>query len=201
MKTTLLFALLSLSPFLTVQTCSASASAAGDLSGTITLSGAWALYPMVVRWAEEFQKEHPAVHVDIGAGGAGKGMADALTGAVDLGMVSRDIYDQEINQGAWWVSVARDAVVPVVSSSNPVLDSLRASGLAPDVLKRLWLEPGEVLLTPGDQQALLLGQGSGGGWYCIVAAAGLDPGYGAGSTFDAVGSIEACLTVSSTGGW
>lgn len=63
------------------------------------------------------------------------------------------------------------------------------------------LEPGGVLLTPGDQQALLLGQGSGGGWYCIVAAAGLDPGYGAGPTFDAVGSIEACLTVSSTGGW
>ena len=29
------------------------------LSGTITLSGAWALYPMAVKWAEEFKKLHP----------------------------------------------------------------------------------------------------------------------------------------------
>ena len=27
-----------------------------DLAGLITVSGAWALYPMMVRWAEEFLK-------------------------------------------------------------------------------------------------------------------------------------------------
>jgi phosphate transport system substrate-binding protein len=111
----------------------------GDLKGTITLSGAWALYPMAVRWAEEFQKLHPAVHVDIGAGGAGKGMADALAGAVDLGMVSRDIYPPEIEKGAWWVSVAKDAVVPVISSENPVFESLLADGVGADLLRRVWL--------------------------------------------------------------
>ena len=41
-----------------------------ELKGTITLSGAWALYPMAVKWAEEFQKLHPKVRIDIGAGGA-----------------------------------------------------------------------------------------------------------------------------------
>ena len=94
---------------------SAAEASSGDHSGTITLSGAWALYPMAVRWAEEFTKIHPDVHVDIGAGGAGKGMEDALVGAVDLGMVSRDVSPAEIERGAWWVSVTRDAVVPVIS--------------------------------------------------------------------------------------
>jgi len=41
--------------------------------GTLTLSGAWALYPMAVRWAEEFRKINPEVRIDISAGGAGKG--------------------------------------------------------------------------------------------------------------------------------
>jgi phosphate transport system substrate-binding protein len=111
----------------------------GSLSGTIAISGAWALYPMAVRWAEEFQKIHPAVRVDIGAGGAGKGMADALAGVVDLGMVSRDIYPAEIEKGAWWVSVTKDAVVPVVSDANPVLEGLLTGGVARDTFEGIWV--------------------------------------------------------------
>ncbi len=59
--------------------------------GSLSLSGAWALYPLAVRWQEEFQKSHPGTIVDVQAGGAGKGIADALTGIVDIGMVSREI--------------------------------------------------------------------------------------------------------------
>ena len=64
-----------------------------NLKGDISLSGAFALYPMVVKWAEEFKKIHPNVRIDISGGGAGKGMTDALAKVVDLGMVSRDVYD------------------------------------------------------------------------------------------------------------
>ena len=46
-----------------------------ELVGTIRVSGAWALYPMAVRWSEEFKKIHPKVRIDISAGGAGKGVA------------------------------------------------------------------------------------------------------------------------------
>ena len=47
------------------------------------MSGAFALYPLANKWAEEFQKIHPDVRFNISAGGAGKGMADALARAVD----------------------------------------------------------------------------------------------------------------------
>ena len=47
---------------------------AGDtLEGTISMSGAFALYPLANKWAEEFQKLHPDVRFNISAGGAGKG--------------------------------------------------------------------------------------------------------------------------------
>ena len=69
-----------------------------ELHGTIQLSGAFALYPMAVRWAEEFKKMHPGVQIDISGGGAGKGMTDAISGVVDIGMVSREVYPEEIGR-------------------------------------------------------------------------------------------------------
>lgn len=92
-----------------------------ELSGTVKVSGAWALYPMMVKWGEEFEKVHPGVRIDVSAGGAGKGAADALGGLVDIGMVSREIKQEEVQKGGFFVPVVKDAVVPVVNENNPVL--------------------------------------------------------------------------------
>ncbi|MGD8474865.1 MAG: substrate-binding domain-containing protein [Anaerolineae bacterium] len=118
--------------------------ATGDeLNGTITVSGAWALYPLMVRWGEEFQKLNPGVRFDISAGGAGKGMADALGNAVDIGMVSREIYADEVAKGAFWVSVTKDAVFPTVSEDNPVWEDLRQQGVNRETLIGIFIK-GEV---------------------------------------------------------
>ncbi len=104
----------------------------GEPAGTITASGAFALYPLMVRWGEEYQKLHPGVKFDISAGGAGKGMTDALGGQVDIGMVSRSIKPEEEQQGAYWVSVVKDAVFPAINAKNPVLNDLLRKGVTRD---------------------------------------------------------------------
>jgi phosphate transport system substrate-binding protein len=119
------------------------AAAASKLQGTLTISGAWALYPLMVRWGEEFQTLHPDVRFDISAGGAGKGMADALANAVDIGMVSRQIYAEEEAKGAFWVGVTKDAVFPTINESNPVWEELQQKGLSRDVLVGIYIT-GEV---------------------------------------------------------
>ena len=119
--------------------CSETAQNKGNLRGTLTVSGAWALYPMMVRWGEEFQAQHPGVQFDISAGGAGKGMADVLGGAVDIGMVSREIYPEETDQGAWWVAVTMDAVVPTLNSNNPYLTRIQTLGVTRETLATIWL--------------------------------------------------------------
>ncbi len=116
-----------------------SSESGDELEGTITISGAWALYPMVIRWGEEFQKLHPGVRFDISAGGAGKGMADAVSGAVDIGMVSREIYPEEIEQGAFWVAVAKDAVFLTVNENNPVWDDLHQTGVSREMLVGIYI--------------------------------------------------------------
>lgn len=111
-----------------------------ELEGTVRISGAWALYPMVVKWAEEFEKIHPKARVDVSAGGAGKGAADALGGLVDIGMVSREIKPEEIQQGGFFVPVTKDAVVPVVNENNPVLwKGLAEKGVKRSVFEDLWI--------------------------------------------------------------
>ena len=110
-----------------------------DFSGTISLSGAWALYPMAVKWAEEFQKIHPAVKIDVAAGGAGKGVVDRLAEVVDIGMVSREIYPEEIEKGAWWVSVTKDAVIPTINKNNPMIDKIMARGIKTEELIDIWI--------------------------------------------------------------
>jgi phosphate transport system substrate-binding protein len=108
-------------------------------SGRITISGAWALYPMVIKWAEVYQKKYPEIVIDISAGGAGKGMADALSGVVDIGMVSRDINKAEIAKGAWWISVVKDAVIPMISSANPLQAELIKRGLTQNEFAQIWI--------------------------------------------------------------
>jgi phosphate transport system substrate-binding protein len=101
----------------------------GRLSGTISASGAFALYPMMIRWSEEFRALHPDVQFDISAGGAGKGMTDVLVGAVDIGMVSRNVHPEETDKGAFWVAVTMDAVLSTIHASNPYLAQIQAQGV------------------------------------------------------------------------
>ncbi|MBE0640305.1 MAG: PstS family phosphate ABC transporter substrate-binding protein [Bacteroidales bacterium] len=112
----------------------------GELKGTISISGAFALYPLTVRWAEEFQKEYPDVRIDISAGGAGKGMADVLSGMVDLAMFSREITPPEIEKGAWWVAVSKDAVLATINAGNPFLDQIRQHGISKEAFIGIFLD-------------------------------------------------------------
>jgi phosphate transport system substrate-binding protein len=109
------------------------------IQGKISLSGAWALYPMAVKWAEEFRKVHPQVQIDVQAGGAGKGLTDALTGMVDVGMVSRDVQPAEIAKGAFPLAVTKDGVVATISVRNPLLAVIKAKGLTRAAFIDIWI--------------------------------------------------------------
>ncbi len=131
---------LALAVMLLGQALPAQKAAAAKLQGTITISGAWALYPMVMKWSEEFRKLHPDVRFDISAGGAGKGIADALSDMVDIGMVSREINPAEIQKGAWFIPVTKDAVVPVINQGNPLLREIMKKGVKKTDFARIWLQ-------------------------------------------------------------
>jgi len=106
---------------------------------TLNISGAFALYPLTVKWAEEYQKLHPEIRINISAGGAGKGMADVLSGTVDMGMFSREIEPEEIEKGIWWAGLCIDAVIPTISADNPYLDEILQKGITRDQFRMIFV--------------------------------------------------------------
>ncbi len=115
------------------------APAGHGLHGQLSLSGAFALYPLAVKWANDFNQLHPGVKIDISAGGTGKGITDALSNVVDLGMVSRELAQSEIEKGAVAFPVAKDAVIPTINARNPNLLALQRRGLSRQAAINLWI--------------------------------------------------------------
>ncbi len=106
---------------------------------TIKVSGAYSLYPMMVVWAQQYHSLHPDINIDVSSGGAGKGMADALAGSVNLGMVSRDVTTAEANQGIVAVAVVEDAVLATINTENPVLNTILEKGLTKQQLREIFI--------------------------------------------------------------
>jgi len=110
-----------------------------QLTGSITISGADALYPMTVNWSQTFHNLNPGVTFQVSAGGAGKGMTDSLNGLSDLGMISRDITATEVQNGAYYVAVTSNGVVGTISKDNPVYNDIVTKGLTRQTLYNIFV--------------------------------------------------------------
>lgn len=125
------FALLMIASFLVIISCNNQSKKQNttELQGSISISGAFAMYPLTVKWVEEFKKLHPKVTIDVSAGGAGKGMTDVLNGLVDVAMFSREVTQEEVEKGAWFIAVAKDAVLPTINKENPAYQAMMERGM------------------------------------------------------------------------
>lgn len=120
--------------------CSSGVSSAGDIEQTtVSVSGAFALFPMMTVWTEEYEKINPAIRFDVQAGGAGKGMTDMFSGAADIAMLSRDARPEELEQGSFPVPVAIDAVVGTINADNPYAGEILRRGLTPNIASGIWM--------------------------------------------------------------
>lgn len=118
----------------------AAESATGEQT-TVSVSGAFALFPLMTLWAEEYQKLNPNITFDVQAGGAGKGMTDMLSGAADIAMLSREPRQAELDQGSFLVAVTIDSVIGTFNANNPYADQLLAQGITPQEANAIWITP------------------------------------------------------------
>ncbi len=124
---------------LTVGLVSLSGCTTQQTTNTIKVSGAYSLYPMMVVWATEYQKNHTNIRIDVTSGGAGKGLSDAKGGKVDLGMVSFTLNASEA-EGTKAVAVVTDAVLAEINSDNPVIANITSTGLTRQQLTGIFID-------------------------------------------------------------
>jgi len=110
-----------------------------EIIKTINISGAFALYPLTINWAERYHSLHPEVVINVSAGGAGKGITDVLSGMVDIAMLSREISPSEVKKGSWSLTVAKDAVIPTMNSANPFKERILRQGIRPASFREIFI--------------------------------------------------------------
>lgn len=106
------------------------------LSGRLTFAGSTTVQPLVALLGENFKAQHPAVTLEIAAGGSVVGIEAVQRGSADIGMSSRSLTPEEA-EGIEQVPLALDVLAVVVHPSNPV------AGLTLDELRGIY--EGEIL--------------------------------------------------------
>lgn len=85
----------------------------------LTVSGSSTIYPILDKLKAEYAQASAGDALKLSGGGSGKGMKDALSGASDVGMASRDLSAEE-QAKLKSKTIALDALAIVVHRSNPI---------------------------------------------------------------------------------
>jgi phosphate transport system substrate-binding protein len=131
-----------------------------EISGSFTISGAYALYPLVRKLSDDFMKIHPSVKIIVNQGGTGQGIDDLEAKKNQLAMISRPLTDEEQTEGIWIIPVAKEGVAPIVNQRNPYIKRILEHGINPQKLIRLFtgnesMTWGELLDTTSKEKAIV----------------------------------------------
>lgn len=107
------------------------------LSGTITISGASALYPLTTLWAKEFERMYPDVKITITEAQPDDAVKAVQAGTVDLAMTNRSLTVSE-KKSLDQEPVASDVLLPVINSSNPLITDIFKNGITLSELCDAW---------------------------------------------------------------
>ena len=114
--------------------CSGEEESSG-LSGTVEIDGSSTVFPISEAVAEEFNKIHPSVRVNVGVSGTGGGFKRFTVGETDISDASRAISDSEhdvaVANGIEYheLRVGTDGLSVMVSTQNDFLDCLTVGEL------------------------------------------------------------------------
>ncbi|MBD3348533.1 MAG: phosphate ABC transporter substrate-binding protein PstS family protein [Candidatus Eisenbacteria bacterium] len=95
-------------------------------SGKLTIVGSTTLLEVSQKWAEAFEKKHPAVRVSVAGGGSGVGIKTLLNESCDVANASRKAKEKEHRAASakgmrlHCTVVAKDGIAVIVNPANPV---------------------------------------------------------------------------------
>ncbi|ARS88882.1 PstS family phosphate ABC transporter substrate-binding protein [Natrarchaeobaculum aegyptiacum] len=112
-------------------------SSNGGSSSAVRISGGVGPLPMVEVWADIYSDETDTTF-DISGGGTGVGVSDLFNEQVDIAMMGRDPYDEEVEQGLFAVPMLIDTVVGTINENNPVFDEIQENGLTREDLEAVF---------------------------------------------------------------
>ena len=95
---------------------------AKQVSGQVATDGSTSMADVIAALQETFKEVQPGVTVNYTGSGSGTGIEGVLAGNCDIGLSSRELKDEEVEQGAVAHVIAKDGVAVVINPENPVTD-------------------------------------------------------------------------------
>ncbi|MDD7593058.1 MAG: substrate-binding domain-containing protein [Peptoniphilaceae bacterium] len=91
-----------------------------NLEGTIRVQGSTSVDPYMQKIEEAYKAIHTGVKFDHTANGSGAGIQAAIDDNADIGMASREVKQEELDQGLTAKAIAIDGICVIVAPENGV---------------------------------------------------------------------------------
>jgi phosphate transport system substrate-binding protein len=122
---------------------------------TLAESGSTLIYPLFNVWASEYTKTHPGVKITTAGTGSGAGVAQAISGAAQIGTSDAYMSDADIKQNSQIINVALaisaqtvNYNLPGLNGSNLKLDGPTIAGIYTGKI-RAWDDAAIAAMNPG----------------------------------------------------
>ncbi len=101
-------------------TSAVSEEAATELNGTVAVGGSTSMESVIGYLKEQFTEDHDGVTISYAGVGSGGGIEGVSNGTYDIGLSSRDLKDEETEQGLTATTLALDGITVIVNADNGV---------------------------------------------------------------------------------
>ncbi len=89
-------------------------------SGKVVISGSSSVTPVMEKLKEAYLTYNPDVTIEIQQSDSSTGVTNVIEGAADIGMVSRELKDSELEKGVKSQVIAMDGIAIIVNQSNTI---------------------------------------------------------------------------------
>lgn len=100
----------------------AEAYAAGDAEGKVVVAGSSSVSPVMEKLKEGYEAAQDKVTVEVQQSDSTTGITSVVDGICDIGMASRELKDEEAEQGLTPTVIATDGIAVIVNTTNEIED-------------------------------------------------------------------------------
>lgn len=89
-------------------------------SGSVTVSGSSSVSPLMEKLKEGYEALNPNVTIELQTSDSTTGMNNTINGMCDIGMASRELKQEELDQGLVNTVIATDGIAIIVNNESPI---------------------------------------------------------------------------------
>ena len=90
-------------------------------------------------WAGHYEEINPKIKIFVTPGSATKGNVAVVFNRADIGMFSKNIDLLQYKDSLIWLEVAKNAVLPIINSENPEINSIKNYGITKEKLMNVFI--------------------------------------------------------------